>query len=58
LINVFEDLMKVINIQKYNNKNNKIKENIINVIYYEEEYNHMNYSFEEDINGTFIPCNI
>ena len=56
-INIFGDLMKVIDIHKYNNKNNIIKENIINVIYYEEEYNYINYSFEEYINGAFIPCN-
>ena len=55
-INIYDDLMKVINIESYNNKNNKNPEFIINVIYYEEEYNYMNYSFEEEINGIFIPC--
>ena len=55
-INIFEDLMKVIDIHKYNNKNNKNPEFMINVIYYEEEYNYINLSFEEEINGIFIPC--
>ena len=55
-INIYDDLMKMININSYNNKNNENPGFIINVIYYEEEYNYMNYSFEEKINGIFIPC--
>lgn len=55
-INILDDLMKVININKYNNKNNKVQEFIINVIFYEEEFKNINYTFEEEINGTYITC--
>ena len=55
-INILDDLMKVMNINKYNNKNNKTQEFIINVIFYEEEFKNINYTFEEEINGTYIPC--
>ena len=56
-INAVNELMEIINIHQYKNNENKNKENIINVICYEEEYNYMNYSFENEINGTFINCN-
>jgi hypothetical protein len=56
-INAFNELMPVMNIPEYNNSQKKIKENIINVICYEEEYNYINYSFENEINGIFINCN-
>ena len=52
-IYAFNELMGIINIKNSDKK----KENIINVICYEEEYNYMNYSFESEINGTFINCN-
>ena len=55
-INIYNDLMEVVNIYNYNNKNNRNKEDIINVIYYEEEIDYINYAFEDEINGTFIPC--
>jgi hypothetical protein len=53
----FNELIEIINIPEYNNSKEKVKENIINVICYEEEYNYMNYSFENEINGIFINCN-
>ena len=56
-INNFNELIEIINIPEYNNSKEKVKENIINVICYEEEYNYMNYSFENEINGIFINCN-
>ena len=56
-INAFNELIPFMNIPQYNEDNEKIKENIINVICYEEEYNYMNYSFENEINGIFINCN-
>ena len=55
-INILDDLMKVMNINKYNNKNNQNQEFIINVIFYEEEFKNINYTFEEEINGTYIAC--
>ena len=54
-INIYKDLIKLININDYNNKN-KNPEFIINVIYYEEKNNYINFDFEEEINGTFIHC--
>ena len=54
-INIYKDLIKLININDYNNKN-KNPQFIINVIYYEENNNYENFSFEEEINGAFIPC--
>ena len=56
-INAFNDLMEIINIPEYNSEGSKIRENIINVICYEEEYNYINYSFETEINGIFLNCN-
>ena len=55
-IKIYEDLIRIIDIKKYNNKNNKNIEFNINVIYYEEKYNYNNLNFEEEINGIFIPC--
>ena len=55
-IKAFNELIEIVNIKPHKDKNSKQKENIINVICYEEEYNYMNYSFENEINGTFINC--
>ena len=55
-ISAFNELMEIINVHQYKNSSEKIKEYIVNVICYEEEYNYMNYSFENEINGTFIVC--
>ena len=52
-INAFNELIEIVHIQNGEKK----RENIINVICYEEEYNYMNYSFENEINGIFINCN-
>ena len=56
-IKAFNDLMEIINIPEYKDESSKKRENIINVICYEEEYNYINYSFETEINGIFINCN-
>ena len=56
-VKALNDLMEIIIIPEYKSENSKIRENILNVICYEEEYNYINYSFETEINGTFINCN-
>ena len=55
-INIYNELINIIDINAFNNKNKEIKENIINVISYIDNFKGNDYFFEKDINGCFIPC--